>query len=234
MVCGNKIFAQFNDTTHYHAAFASTGTINRSQDGNSYLLSNTLGFGVQKKDMEFNLASSYVYGRLNSALTNKDFVNTITANLHKFTPTPHTFYWVLVNYNTSYSLKINNQLQAGAGIAYAIVDKKNAYISISDGVIYDRGDLTVDANYYDYSTYRNSFRLLFHFAVKDILVFDANGFLQNSFKQSSDYIIKSNSALTIKVKKWIGFTTSLAYNRMEITHSENLLLTYGLTLDKYF
>ena len=234
LVCGKQALAQYNDTTHYHTAYSSTGTINRTQDGNSYLLSNALNLGIHQKQLELSLAGSYVYGRQNNVLTNQDFITTLTANLYKFTPFKHSFYWALANYNTSFSLKINNQAQAGLGIAYSIVDKKNAYISISDGVLYDQSDLMIDTLHDVYHTYRNSFRLLFHFNIKDVVVFDANGFLQNSFTRGSDYIIKSNSTLTVKLKKWLGFTTSLAYNRMNRTASENLLLTYGLTFDKYF
>ncbi len=142
--------------------------------------------------------------------------------------------FIRLKIRTSFSLKINNQTQAGIGIAYSIVDKKNSYISVSDGVLYDVGNLTVDTTHYSYNTYRNSLRLLFHFNVKDIFLFDANGYLQNSFQQGTDYIIKTNTTLTIKVRKWLGFTTSVSYNRMNITESENLLFTYGLTIDKYF
>lgn len=136
-----------------------------------------------------------------------------------------------MNYNTSYSLKINNQLLAGAGVAYSVLDKPNTYINLSDGVLFDQSDLLVSQIYH---TWRNSFRLNFHFAVKDIITLDGSNFLQNAFNNGDDYIIRSTTTLGLKLKKWISLTTSLTYNKMNITHSDNLIFTYGITLDKYF
>jgi hypothetical protein len=136
-----------------------------------------------------------------------------------------------VNYNTSYSLKINNQLLAGGGVAYSVVDSKNAYLNFSDGVLYDQSDLLINDIYH---TYRNSFRVNFHFSFHDVVVLDGSNFLQNSFDRGSDYIIKSTTTASFKIRKWISLTTALTYNKMNITNSQNLLLTYGLTIDKYF
>lgn len=235
LIFSKGAFAQFTDTTHYHAAFSSTGSVNRTRDGNSYLLNNAVNFGLRKKDYSINLITSYIYGRQDSALTNRDLTSSVNANLYKYTPFPHSFYWALVNYNTSFSLKVNNQAQGGVGFAYSLIDRKNAYLNFSDGIVYDQSDLMLRDTIHDvYHTYRNSFRLAFHFAIRSLVVIDGSDFLQNSFQRGSDYIIRSNTSLTLKVRKWIGFTTSLAYAKMNRTDSENLLLTYGLTIDKYF
>ncbi|MFA6084584.1 hypothetical protein [Mucilaginibacter sp.] len=37
-----------------------------------------------------------------------------------------------------------------------------------------------------------------------------------------------------RLRKWISLTTSLTYNKMNITSSDNLNFTYGLAFDKYF
>jgi len=141
----------------------------------------------------------------------------------------------LANYNTSYSLKVNNELLAGAGIAYSIIDRKNAYLNVSDGVLYDTSDLTLPDNNRDvYQTYRNSFRLSFKFGIDDKLELNSKSFLQNSFQNSSDYIIKSTTNFSFKLNKWLDLTTALTYNRQNRTQGENLLFTYGLTLEKYF
>jgi hypothetical protein len=221
--------AQFSDTTHYHAVLSSSGSINRANDGNSYLLNNSLNFGVKEKDVVLNAVNSWVYGKSDNALTNNDFSSALYFNLYK--TFPHFYYWGMVNYNTSYSLKINNQLLTGAGVAYSFVDKKNVYVNLSDGVIYDQSDLLV--NFIDH-TYRNSLRLQYHFAVKDILTLDGSNFLQNSFSKGNDYIVRTTTTLGFKIRKWISLTTALTYNKMNITNSDNLIFTYGLTLDKYF
>ncbi|WP_299291965.1 hypothetical protein [uncultured Mucilaginibacter sp.] len=51
---------------------------------------------------------------------------------------------------------------------------------------------------------------------------------------STGSIIRSNTNLSLKIQKWLVFTTSFNYNRQNRTHSENVLLNYGLTIEKYF
>jgi hypothetical protein len=226
-------YGQYNDSTNYHVAFSPSGSINRTQDGSSYLLNNKFRFNVKKKDVSLNFSNSWVYGKQDTTLTNNDYSVALDFNLYK--TLPHLFYWGLVNYNTSYSLKINNQLLAGAGIAYSLIDTKSVYLNISDGMLYDQSDLVLpDASSDVYHTYRNSFRLLFKFNIKEIIVIDGTNFLQNSFDRRYDYIIRSTTNLSVKIKKWLSLTTSLNYARQNRTQSENLLLTYGINIEKYF
>ncbi|WP_235854054.1 DUF481 domain-containing protein [Mucilaginibacter terrenus] len=223
------VYAQFNDSTYYHAILASTGSINKTNNDRAYLLNNSFGFGVKKKSIVLNSSSTWIYGKQNRELTNNDFSSSLNFDLYK--TFPHFYYWGLVNYNTSYSLGINNQFLAGAGIAYKIIDKKDLYLNLSDGILYDKSNLLADLIYH---TYRNSLRLQFHLQLKDLLTFDESSFLQSSLSNGDDYIIRSTTTLGIKLRKWISLTTSLNYNKMNITRSDNLNFTYGLTLDKYF
>lgn len=125
LFAGYNVHAQFSDSLHYHVSASSTGSINRTDDGNAYLLNNSLNFGIKKKDYRININGNYVYGKQNDALTNRDLASFINADLFKYTPFEHSFYWGLVNYNTSFSLKINNQTQGGFGFAYSIIDNKD-------------------------------------------------------------------------------------------------------------
>ncbi|MFD0794019.1 DUF481 domain-containing protein [Mucilaginibacter litoreus] len=229
---GKTALAQFNDTTFYHTAFQSTGSINKTNDGTAYLLNNAFRFNVKRKDISFNFNNNWIYGKQNGNQSNNDFSSALDFNLYR---TTQFFYWGLANYNTSYSLKINNQLLAGLGIAYSIFDSANAYLNISDGVLFDTSDLILADNTPDkYTTYRNSFRLQFRFNIKDKVVVDGSNFLQNSFERGSDYNIRSTTNLSFKLQSWLALTTSLNYNRVNRTQSENLLFTYGLMLEKYF
>jgi len=212
--------AQFNDTTHYHLNLTATGSINQALGNNTWLLNNALNFAIKQKDFVLNSANTYVYGKDNNALTNNDYSSTLNFNLYK--TLPHFFYWGLANYNTSYSLKIFNQLLAGAGIAYSVVDKKNFNINLSDGVLYDQSDLVTNA---DYHTWRNSLRFQINLNVKDILTFETSDFLQNSFSNGNDYILRTTTTLGLKIKKWLTFTTSYTYNEMHITNADDLIFT---------
>ena len=223
-------FAQYNDSTFYRINVTSTGSVNKTNDGRSYLLNNGLNFGIKKKDVVLSATNTFVYGNQNNTLTNRDFSSSLFFNLYK--TLPRFYYWGLLNYNTSYSLKINNQILGGVGVAYSIVDNKDAYINFSDGVLYDKSSLLGGS--LDYSTYRNSFRVNYHFAITQIITLDGSNFLQSSFNNGNDYIIKSTNTIAFKLNKWINLTSSLNYNRMNITSRENLLFTYGLSFDKYF
>ena len=228
--CVATAFAQYNDSTFYRINVTSTGSINKTNDGRSYLLNNGLNFGIKKKDVVLSATNTFVYGNQNSTLTNRDFSSSLFFNLYK--TLPRFYYWGLLNYNTSYSLKINNQFLGGVGVAYSIIDTKDAYINFSDGVLYDKSNLLGGS--LDYNTYRNSFRVNYHFGITQIINLDGSNFLQNSFNNGNDYIIKSTNTISVKLNKWISLTSSLNYNRMNITQRENLLFTYGLSLDKYF
>ncbi|MBB3968391.1 DUF481 domain-containing protein [Mucilaginibacter phyllosphaerae] len=233
LVCSKSALAQFNDTTHYHTAYLSSGSINKTNDGTAYLLNNAFKFNIKKKDISLNFNNNWIYGKQNGNLSNNDFSTALDFNLYK--TFPHFFYWGLANYNTSYSLKINNQLLAGVGVAYNFFDSPNTYLNISNGVLFDASNLTLPNNMPDvYQTYRNSFRLQFRFSIKDRVVIDGSNFIQNSFERKSDYIIRTTTNLSFKIQKWLSLTTSLNYNRVNRTNSENLLFTYGLIVEKWF
>jgi len=225
--------AQFNDTTYYHVMFSPSGSINRTNDGTAYLSNNLLKFNIKKKDVVLNFTNTFVYGKQNKTLTNNDRSHQLDLDLFK--TFPHFFYWGLVNYNKSYSLKINSQLLAGAGIAYSFVDTKNAYINVSDGLLYDQSDLMLPGGVQDvYHTYRNSVRLSLHFNINDLVVLNSVNFLQNSLDRGYDNIIRSTTDLSLKINKWLGLTTALNYARQNRTKSQSTLFTYGLAFEQYF
>lgn len=227
--CVATAFGQFNDSTFYRINVTSTGSVNKTNDGRAYLFNNGINFGIKKKDVVLNANNTFVYGNQNDRLTNRDFSSSLNFNLYK--TLPNFYYWGLLNYNTSYSLKINNQFLGGLGVAYNFLDSKTSYLNLSDGILYDKSNLLTNL---DYNTFRNSFRLAFRFSFNDVVVIDGNNFLQSSLSNGNDYIIKSSTSVSFKLRKWIGLTTALNYNRMNITQRENLLLTYGVTIDKFF
>jgi len=226
-------FAQFTDSTNYVVNYSSTGSLNNTNDGKSYLLNNGLKFGVRKKSVSLNFNNKWIYGKQNRQLTNNDFSSSLDFNLYK--TLPHFFYWGLVNYNTSKSLKVNNQLLAGAGIAYSIYDREDAYLNISDGILFDSSDLTLDNEIRDvYHTYRNSLRLSFRFVISKIIIVNSSSYFQSSFSNGSDYIMKSDSSLSFKVNRWLSLTTAFNFNRVARTDRQNSLLSYGLNFERYF
>jgi hypothetical protein len=233
VLISSSAFSQFSDSVHYYTYYSSTGVINKTNNGNSFVLNNAFRFSISKKLMTFNTTNSWVYGEQNLNKTNNDFSSVfdfdIFKNLHKL------YYWGLGNYDRSYSLKINNRLQSGAGLGYTFIKAKNANLVFSDGIIYERSDLKNPDNSAEvYETFRNSARLKFHWVIGDLLVLDGQQFFQNSLSDKNDYIIKSNAIAGVKLRKWLNFTTAVNYNKLTKTNSENLLITFGLTIEKYF
>jgi hypothetical protein len=226
-------FAQFSDSVHYYGKYASTGSINRTNTGNSYLLNNAFKMGVSRKKLSLNATGGWVYGKQDSVLTNNDFSAAMDFNM--FRAVKKIYYWGLATYDKSISLKINDRLQVGAGLAYNFLDRKTAYLSVSDGILFEKSDLFLQDTIHDvYHTYRNSLRISYKWVIKDIFVIDGTHFLQNSLSHGNDYNIRSNSSLSIKLRKWLSITAALTYNKLNRTDRENLLFNYGFTIERYF
>ena len=225
--------AQHSDTTFYYTGLTSTGTFNKADKNSSYLYNNMLKLSANKKDMTLNSTNKWLYGKQNSTLTNNDLSSSWDFNLYK--TLPHFYYWGLVNYNSAYSLKINNQVQAGLGLAYNLIDTKKIFFNVSDGIIYDYSNVTLSDSSKDvYGTPRNSLRVQLKWTVKDKVAFSGNGFLQNSLQYAHDYILRTDFSLSVKVKKWLNLTSTLTYNKMTRTSTENLFVTYGVVIENYY
>jgi hypothetical protein len=231
--------AHHTDTAHFHYNYSGTGTLNNTNYMGSYIFDNVLKLSLLKQSSALNFTNSWVYGRQNSVLTNNDFTSSLDLGIYK--TLKHFYYWALTNYTTSISLLINNQLQAGLGPGYNLIDKKKAVLLVSEGAIYERGDLydslyggtTGDIYQHDrYHTFRNSFHLLYHWVIQDRYIFDGSGFMQNSFSKWSDYNLRVTGSISIKLKKWLSFTTSAVYNEFTRTRSRNTLLTFGLSVQR--
>lgn len=226
-------FAQGKDSTYY-VNFAGTGSINTTDNSTAYIFNNALKFNVNKKYLSLNTVTSYIYGETESLKTNNDFMSVIDLDLFK--NQRRLYYWALASYEKTYSLNINDRFQGGVGLGLSLVKTKNAKLVLSDGPLYENTRFSVADTHgrLNYETVRNSFRVKFHFVIKDLFVLDGVDFLQNSLSDREDYNIRSNTSLSFKVTKWLSLTTSVTYNKLYLTGSENFLLNYGLMMEKFF
>ena len=225
--------AQFTDSTTKHISFGATGVINKTNDGSSYVLNNIFRFNIRRKDVSLNTGAGWIYGEQNSKRTNNDFNSSLDFNLFK--TWPHFYYWGLATYEKSQSLRINDRAQVGLGIAYNILERKEIFLNISEGVLFEKSDVFLNDTTRERNTIlRNSFRLRYRWAIKNRIVLEGTHFVQNSLADINDYILKSNNSLSFKLNKWLNFTTALTYNKVNKTNRENLLITFGLTAEKYF
>jgi hypothetical protein len=225
--------AQFSDSVHYFVAYSATGIINTTQTGKSYVFNNLLRANVNKNDVSFNSGYSWIYGKQNAVRSNNDF--NVTADIGYRKDSSRFEYWALANYDKSLSLLINHRLQYGGGLSYDIIKSNNNRLNVSNGILYENSNLRLDNNVMDiYQTWRNSLRLKYYFHIRDIIALEGVHFLQNSFSMKTDFIVKSYSSLTLKIYRWVNFTTALTYNKLNRLKRENLLLTVGLSFEKYF
>jgi hypothetical protein len=229
----SEAHAQFGDSVHYHLKYAGTGTLNRTNDTRSYLLNNAFRFQVKKKRMAGNATASWVYGEQDAQLSNNDFNASVDFN--RFSSNPRFYYWGLGAFETSYSLKVINRSQAGFGAAYELLnDPDGLALNLSEGFLYEYSALRIsDTSEEFYSTVRNSFRLRLRFKLQPWLGFESTSFAQHSLADVSDYILRSTSSLSLKLRDWLALTTALNYNKVSRTKSENLTLSFGLTLETW-
>lgn len=233
MVLSAGAIAQFNDSIHHQLKYAATGIFNKTNDGRSFVLNNAVSFTVNKKKITLNSSNAWIYGRQGADLTNNDFSSGLNFDLLK--NMQRLYYWGLATFTTSYSLKINHQFQAGAGIGYNIFNRKDLELVVSDGILYETSDLQLTPQTRDeYNTFRNSFRVKYRWEIKDRLVLDGSHFWQPSLSAFDDYIIRSSTSLTLKLRKWLGITTAVNYNKLSRTRRENVLINFGLTAETFF
>ena len=226
--------AQFNDSTHYHLGFTGTGIYNRTEASQSYLFTNRLRLRTRYDRFESNVAVSWLYGEQSRRLTNNDFTSAVDFNFDS--RLQHLYYWGLGIYEKSFSLKVNNRVQAGLGLAYNVVDRGDSlHVNISNGLLYEYSDLQLaDTARELYSTVRNSLRLRTRIRLARTLTFEGTGFLQNSLDRRDDFIIRSTASLSLKLRSWLALTSALTYNKVARTQRENLLLTFGVTVEDWF
>jgi hypothetical protein len=229
-----NVFAQFSDSVHYHVKYAGAGTLNNTNGGSTYLFNNNISFNTRRRRLEGNLTAGWLYGKQGRRLTNNDLNSTLDFN--RYLPLPRAYYWGLGTFEKSYSLKVNTRTQAGMGLAYNVIDRRDSlFFNISDGILYEYSNLNIGDTAQDlYNTFRNSLRLRLRYRFRSYIILEGTGFIQHSLTDGSDYIIRSNAGISLKLFKGMTFTTALLYNKVNRTRSENLLLTFGLTLEHWF
>lgn len=229
----NIAFSQFNDSVHHHFSFTSTAVYNQTKEVSSFVLNNSTGFEIKQKKISFNTAASWIYGKQQKKLSNDDV--SVFANLDYLKDVQRLYYWALVNFDESYSLKINYRFQTGVGLGYTFVNSPHLNVELSDGFLYETSDLTdpvLGENMYQ--IVRNSLRLKYHWAYKNIFSLQGTNFVQPSVTSFEDYILKFNNQLSVKLNKWLSINASAVYNKISSTNRENLLITYGISVNNYF
>lgn len=225
--------AQMSDSINYRFSFSSSGSFNETKTSSSNLFDNSIGFDIEKKRIELNTLATWLYGNVDKKLSNNDW--NALVNLNLYTNYRPVYFWGLVNYNSSFSLGVNQQYQLGSGIAMKFFQDKDFSFSISDGLIYELSDInTAEGDTLKYNTWRNSLRLKVKYKYKDFASISTTFFHQPSLKYKNDYILISSTTAKFKIWKSLSLTTAAHYNKVSRTEKENFNFTYGLSFEKYF
>lgn len=227
------------DTPHVHYNYSGTGSLNNTNSLRSLVVDNHVKLSLLERSSAINFTNDWVYGKQNAVLTNNDYSGSLDIGIYK--TLAHFYYWGMANYTTSVSLLIHHQEQVGLGPGYNLIDKKKAALLVSDGVIYENGDLYdslyggSNGNHYRrdiYYVFRNSVHLLFRWLIRDRYSLEGSGFLENAFSDLADYNLRITGSASVKLEKWLALTTAVAYNRFTRTRSRNTLVTFGLTIQR--
>jgi hypothetical protein len=174
-------------------------------------------------------SDGWIYGEQSRIKINNDYSSVLEGdwlkNVNKF------YLWGIGTFDKSYSLKINYRYQVGVGPGYTVVHNDKASVIVSDGLLFERGDLIdPELGQVSYSTWRNSFRVKYHWLIGDLLSWDGTGFIQPSLSHGHDNILRYTTTLSLKLRKWLSLTSSLTYNKLTRTDRQNLVVTYGISI----
>lgn len=226
-------FGQFNDSINHYLYIGSTGTFSKTNDLASYVLANNIKFTVSKKRFSFHTANSWVYGKQSDIKSNNDFSSLAEFDFLK--NEKRLYYWGNATFDKSYSLKIDYRYQTGAGVGFNIVQNPKLLLNVTEGFIFENGSLIdKDLGERDYDVWRNSARFKYRWVIQDIIVLDGFVLYQPSISTSHDTIFKTATTLSIKVRKWLSLSSAFTYNEITLTDRRNLIITYGVVMERFF
>jgi hypothetical protein len=234
LISATSVYSQFSDSLNHRVRLSTSGTFNKTSNGTTYLLNNGANYSVKKKRFVMNSNTTWLYGGTLEKRTNNDVNSSLDFNVYN-QKVPDFYYWGLVNFTSSFSLKISEQVQSGVGVAYRIFNKEGFMVSISDGLLYERSNvIQPDSIEFRYQTIRNSLRLQLNWKHKELVTVTGAGFWQPSLTYRNDHIVTTNLNVGFKIWKWVTLNTALNYNLISRTEKENFILTYGVVFERFF
>jgi len=224
---------QFNDSINHYIYVGSTGTFSKTNDLASYVLSNNFKFAISKKKLSFNTANTWVYGKQSGVKSNNDFSSLIEFDFLK--KQKRVYYWGNGTFDKSFSLKIDYRYQAGAGLGVNFAQSPKLVLNVTEGLIYETGnmiDRELGERHYD--VWRNSARFKYRWVIQDFVILDGFVLYQPSISTRHDTIFKTSTTLSVKVRKWLSLSSALTYNEITLTDRRNLIVTYGVVMERFF
>lgn len=217
--------------THlFRYKFTADGTLT-SGNVNRALLQLTSAVDYRLSDY-FRLSSnpSFVYGKQNGILAEREWFGDLRMT---FRGQKRLYYLAFGSYERSNLRQINRRTTAAAGLGYKLIDRKRAYISITNVLLHESTNF-VELN--DVSIARNSTRLFGEYSFdNDRLKITHTAFYQPALGQ---YNVRWNASLSLQVKltEVISLRSTLAnaYESLVVPGRKNndLRFTVGLVYER--
>ncbi|WP_232540883.1 DUF481 domain-containing protein [Spirosoma endbachense] len=217
-------------TPTFRYRFTADGTLT-SGNVNRALLQLTSAIDYQLSDY-FKLSSnpSFVYGKQNGLLAEREWFGDLRTTLRH---EKRLYYLAFGSYERSNLRQINHRWTVAAGAGFKLLNRKRAYISLTDVLMQEYTDFQ-ELN--DINIFRNSARLYGEYTFdKDRWTVTHTAFYQPALGQ---YNIRWNASVSVQVK--LTATTSLrttlanAYESLIVPGRQNndLRFTVGLVYEK--
>lgn len=147
-----------SDPTGFHYKITADGTVTAGNVNRALIqVGSSFDWAVSKL-FRFASSPSFAYGRQNQQLNEREFLADFRASyLHE-----RRFYYLAFGATEISNLrKIRNRLTGGAGVGYKLLSRKNAYLSVTNVLLYEYTDfLTNTAEVQDVNVLRNSTRVV--------------------------------------------------------------------------
>lgn len=182
--------------------------------------------------LKFSSSPTFVYGQQNKQLNEREvFVDFRTTVLYE-----KTFYYLAFGSLEKSNLrKINQRLIGGAGVGLKLLQRKNAYISVTNVLLYEGTDFVVNNDIPDIDLWRNSTRIFGEYTLGDGKMFISHIlFIQPSITEKN-FRWNGNLVFRYQITKRTGIRSTLenSYESVVLSGRKNndFRLTFGVVFE---
>jgi hypothetical protein len=214
----------------YRYRFTADGTVTTGNVSRT-LLQLTSAIDYQLSHY-FKLSSnpSFVYGKQNGILAEREWFGDLRTT---FRHERRLYYLAFGSYERSNLRQINHRWTAAAGLGYKLLNRKRAYISLTDVILHESTDF---AELNDIYTFRNSLRLFGEYTFdNDRWTITHTTFYQPALGQ---YNVRWNASLSVQIKLSeiisLRSTVANAYESLVVPGRQNddFRFTIGLVYER--
>jgi hypothetical protein len=184
------------------------------------------------KIMKVSSSPSFVYGKQNKALAEREvFIDLRSSILYEKT----LYYLAFTSFERSNLRKINNRFIGAAGVGLKLIQKKTAYLSVTNVLLYEKTDFVVNEKFPDRNLWRNSTRFFGEYTFdKGKMTLSHILFIQPSITEKN-FRWNGNLSLKYQLSKNVSFRSTIenSYESIVVPGRQNndFRWTFGVVLE---